>query len=155
MSLGGTIATTAIITNGLWCSPAKNSGIITTYFSLYVPLINDGGGFGAYYPKDAWNKIPDIQNFYKPYDEEWQYKRVEDYLTRKKKHVILTVKIGDFQHQKEFLVDEKHAKIVTKVGDVLNNTQAKMKVNVNSIRAYIKKINVNINKIRAYVPRGK
>lgn len=155
MSLGGNITTTAIITNGLFCAPAKYSGIITTFFSLYIPHINDGGGFGAYYPKDAWNKVHDIQNFYKPYDEEWQYRRVEDYLTRKKKHVVLTIKFGELNHTKEFLVDEKHAKIVTKVGNLMNNTQAKIKVNVDSIRAYVKKMNVNISRVKAYIPRGK
>lgn len=153
---GGNLVTTAIITNGLFCAPVERSGIITTFFSLYVenpPTFQDSGGGGPY-PGNAWNVIPDIQNFYKPVPtEEWQFKRLEDVNLRKSKHVVLKVKIGETEHVKEFIVKEKVAGAIAKIGDVYETTKQKIAVKITNVNSFVKKLSVKINKIRVFVSK--
>lgn len=146
--VGGNSVTTAIITNGLWCSTALESGMITTYFSLHVRTPIEIYGGGNYYPKEAWNKVPDIQNFYKPYTEEWEYKRLEDIDVRKRKHVVLKITIGEFQHEKEFVVAEKTAKIVVSITNIFNTTKTNIQMKVTNLKTFTKKLVAKINKIR-------
>lgn len=156
---GGNITTTAIITNGLFCAPVERSGIITTFFSLYIAEEPPQQGGGGWYPRDAWNKIPAIQNFYKhvpnQYEDDWQYKRIEDIDIRKVKHVKLTITLGSKQHEKEYIVRERIAKVVVNVGHVFEASKAKIQLSVQNVKNIKHNISVKINKLRAIISKEK
>lgn len=148
----GNITTTAIITKGLFCAPVTSNGIITTFFSLYVAEVRPDIGAGGPYPStNAWNVIPDIKNFYKPVsDEEWQYKRLQDVNLRKTKRVVMMIKIGDKEHTREFLVRDKVAGAIAKIGNVIETTKSKVSLTVSNVNAYVKRLQVKINRIRVF-----
>lgn len=156
---GGNIVTTAIITNGLFCSPVERSGIITTFFSLYVANEPETQGGGGWYPRDAWNKISSIQNFYKPvpnqFEDEWQYRRLEDIDVRKIKHVKMVIKIGEYQHEKEYVVRERIVKTILSVGSVVNVTRAKIAIGVSNVKKIKHDISIKINRLRAIISKEK
>ena len=159
----GNLATTAIITKGLTRGhgplTACRSGIITSHFSLYCtgivpPGVPSKGGGGGPYPRDAWNKYGpgDIQNFYKPVPDDQQFYHVprdkEAEYFRRDTHVVLRVKIGDFQVEKEYAVAEKHEYMIVNVLNMLNVTRERIKVTFSGIKRITTRLVVAASKLR-------
>jgi len=151
----GSIATTAVITNGLHCGPACK-GIITSTFSLYcdvtappvIPPIPGGGG--GPYPRDAWNKISDINDFYTPTKEQFYEvprDKEADYF-RKRLTVTLKMSLGDSKVEKTYSVPEKRKNATIKFFNLLNATQAGMTASIKKLKTVITRATVTIRNIR-------
>lgn len=153
----GSIATTAVITNGLHCGPAC-SGIITSTFSLYcnvatvppvVPPDTGSGGGGGYYPGPVQNRV-DIQDFYTQTDQ--QYYQVprdkEAEYFRKHVNVVVKIKLKDINIEKTYRVPEKRKYVIVKMFNVLNATQTRFVATVNNIKRIITKAEVIIRNIK-------
>lgn len=151
----GSIATTAVITNGLHCGPACK-GIITTTFSLYCdvtapPVVppTPGGGGGPY-PRDAWNKISNVNDFYTPTKEQFYEvprDKEADYF-RKQLTVTLKVSLGDIKVEKTYSVPEKRKNATVKFFNILNATQSRMNAQISKLKTVINRAKVTIRNIR-------
>jgi hypothetical protein len=143
----GTIATTAIITNGLDCGPAC-AGVLTGPFSLYcdvvvIPPPNLGGGGGGY-PRAAWNKFDSVQDFYQPtVNQYYQVPRdKEANFFRKYINVTLKINIGELKVEKTYRVPEKRAHITINIFNLLNATQEKYKTTITNLKNVINKAKI-------------
>lgn len=157
----GSLATTAIITDGLTCGhgpldPCK-SGLITGVFDLYcsgvIPPTPISGGGGPY-PRDAWNKFNpgDIQNFYQPVPEQQQYyvvpREKEAEYFRRHKIITMKIKLGDKTVEKEYSVPEDRARNIIKAASVVNTTISNITITATNIKRYVVDAVVTIKNLK-------
>ena len=140
-----TNAASKIITHGLGPGNKACEGLITTHFSLYcIEITIKPGGGGGPYPGSAWNKIDNINDFYTPvpdhYDPNNTYKV--------KKQVIITVKLGNINVEKIYLVPINRTKIIINVLNLLNITKERINISVKNIKKILHNISVSISNIR-------
>jgi len=137
MAATGNVVTTIIITGGLTCGATTSAckhGIITAPFSLYHTSSRFQGVGGGPYPGDAWNKFDpgDFEQFYQEIPDALQYYVVPkdqeaNYFTRST-HIVLKVKIGDFEVEKEYVAASNGARAVINILNVLETTRSKISV---------------------------
>ena len=131
----GNFTTTAIITKGLHCGPACQ-GIITTRFSLYCKqvIIKPPGGGGPY-PGPAWNKIDDITQFYKKYEQPVLVPQDQEAeLLRKHTIVTLSINIGSIHVEKTYKVADKRRNVVVKIFNLLDVTQSRFSSTISGLK---------------------
>jgi len=114
-----------IITKGLHGGPACE-GLITAHFSLYCvsvapppPAPSVGGGP---YPGAAWNKVSDIQNFFKRVEQPYYLPHQHDKDLIHKKRIILKIDMGDIHVERNYIVSANRADILVKVLKVVNSS---------------------------------
>ena len=145
------LAATKIITKGLDCGSACD-GLITTHFSLYCPslgpLVDSGGGP---YPYPAWNRYEpgQIQDFYQPVEQDLIVPRDQEAeYFRRKRIIVMKVNIGSFSFEKEYAVPIQRAKIIVSIINVINTTQERFQIAVNSIKRIVTAITIQVKKLR-------
>jgi len=147
------LAAQKIITKGLDCGAAK-PGIIQTHFDLFCLGVfpdRDERSGGGPYPYPAWNRYEpgQIQDFYQPVEPDLIVPRDQEAeYFRRKKIVVMKVNIGSFSFEKEYAVPIERTKIIVSIINVINTTQERFQIVVNSIKRIVTTIAVQVKKLR-------
>lgn len=141
--MAGSLAATKIITKGLNCGRACD-GIITTYFSLYCkepgPLPPKVGG--GPYPRDAWNKIDDIQNFFKPVVDSDTLNPAIGYV------VTFKAQINGREVEKHYSVSRIYGRVIVKMMRWSHRRKDDLNVFVNNIKTRLADVTVKVKNLR-------
>ena len=148
----GSLAAQKIITKGLDCGAAK-PGIIQTHFDLFCLGVfpdRDETTGGGPYPYPAWNRYEpgEIQDFYQPVEPFIIPRDQEAEYFRRKKIIMMKINIGSFSFEKEYAVPIERAKIIVSIITVINTTQERFQIAVNSIKRIMTRIAIQVKKLR-------
>jgi hypothetical protein len=132
---------TQIITGGISCLPACSGGLITAnIFSLagcFEIVVKPVGPTGGSYPL-APGAIHDL---YQPVGEPSYLVRPEDRkLFNDARSVVIRVKLGDFETEKEYLVTPRRANMVVRIINFLNKTEEKFRATASNFTRMSKNV---------------
>ncbi len=144
----GTPATTAIICKGLGKGLPACYGLITSRFSLVCKIDilrhpSDAGG--GPYPGPAWNKVDDIQNFFKPVTDVPGIPKGGAVRQKRKFKVTIEMSIGNYRTSTDFILTERPKNLVVKVFNLIESFGKKGSVTIKKISSLW---NITVKKLK-------
>lgn len=139
-----------LITNGLGANASSGALITAAKWNLFgcdatitIQTTSSGGGSRPFAPGE-------IQNFYKPValnDVTEPFYIPTNIESKQKNVVIVKIKIGNIENEKEFILNKKPFNMAVKILNVMNISDNIIKVSLNSISTKISNIKIMIKNI--------